>query len=138
MIGNASKENYLEAILILSREKPQVRAVDIADQLGFSKPSVSIAMKKLRQSGHIQVSKEDQITLTPSGRAIAEMIYERHAVISTWLISIGVDPQTARTDACRMEHDLSPESFEKIKSHLKGEHFDVYEEAGRLFRGEKA
>ena len=115
---NESAENYLETILILSKSHPVVRSVDIAEELGFKKSSVSVAMKKLRESGHIQVSPEGYITLTESGREIADCIYERHQLISSWLIRLGVDPDVAVADACRMEHVISAESFEAIKRHI--------------------
>ena len=116
---NESSENYLETILILSRKHPVVRSVDIATELDFKKSSVSVAMKKLRESGHIQVSPEGYITLTESGREIADCIYERHQLISSWLIRLGVDPDVAVADACRIEHVISAESFEAIKRHIK-------------------
>ena len=109
MKSNESAENYLETILILSKKKPVVRSVDIADELGFKKSSVSVAMKNLREKNHI--------TVTPEGY-IADMIYERHEFLSSWLISLGVDPETATSDACRIEHVISPESFTAIKEHL--------------------
>ena len=96
-----------------------MRAVDIANELDFKKSSVSVAMKKLREGGHIKVSPEGYITLTRSGREIADRIYERHQLISTWLIRLGVDPDTAAADACRMEHVISSESFEAIKRHIR-------------------
>lgn len=117
--SNESSENYLETILILSRQHPVVRSVDIATELDFKKSSVSVAMKKLRENGEIEVSPEGYITLTDSGRKIAECIYERHELISSWLIRLGVDPSTAAADACRMEHVISAESFEAIKRHIK-------------------
>ena len=116
---NESAENYLETILILSKSHPVVRSVDVATELDFKKSSVSVAMKKLRESNHIQVSPEGYITLTPSGREIAECIYERHQLISSWLIRLGVDPNVAVADACRMEHVISAESFEAIKRHIE-------------------
>ncbi len=112
---NESAENYLETILILSKVLPVVRAVDIANELGFKKSSVSIAMKNLKENKHITVSESGFISLTPSGRQIAEMIYERHQVISSWLIRLGVEEETAIEDACKMEHVISKESFEAIK-----------------------
>ena len=115
MKSNESAENYLETILILSKKKPVVRSVDIADELGFKKSSVSVAMKNLRESEHIRVTKEGYIYLTDSGREIAEMIYERHQILSSWLIQLGVNKQTAEEDACRIEHDISKESFNAIK-----------------------
>ncbi len=115
---NESAENYLETILILSKKLPVVRAVDIANELGFKKSSVSIAMKNLRDKEHIAVSDSGFITLTESGKKIAEMIYERHELISSWLMKLGVNEQTALDDACKIEHVLSPESFEAIKHYI--------------------
>lgn len=117
MHTNESAENYLETILVLSRRRPVVRSVDIATELNFKKPSVSVAMKKLRESGHITVSPEGFITLTESGKQIADCIYERHTLLSSWLERLGVSPQTAAEDACRIEHVISAESFEAIKRH---------------------
>ena len=119
MVIHESAEDYLESILVLQQRRGQVRSIDIVNELGYSKPSVSIAMKKLRESGHIQVSPEGYITLTESGREIADCIYERHQLISSWLIRLGVDPDVAVADACRMEHVISAESFEAIKRHIK-------------------
>ena len=115
MKTNESAENYLETILILSHRNPVVRSVDIAAELGFKKSSVSVAMKNLREKNHITVTKEGFIYLTDSGREIAEMIYERHELLSSWLIRLGVDPDVATEDACRIEHVISKESFEAIK-----------------------
>lgn len=115
---NESSENYLETILMLSKKFPVVRAVDIATELNFKKSSVSVAMKKLREREHIIVSREGYITLTESGQAIADMIYERHTLLSSWLERLGVDPQIAADDACRMEHVISEESFNAIKKHI--------------------
>lgn len=114
-----STENYLETILVLSLDKPYVRSIDIANELGFSKPSVSVAMKNLRNSGHIRVDENGHITLAPPGKKIAEMIYERHRILSQWLESLGVSRETASEDACRIEHVISEESFAAIKDHLK-------------------
>ena len=119
MHTNESAENYLETILILSKIRPVVRSVDVAEELGFKKPSVSVAMKNLREKNHITVTKEGFIYLTSSGREIAEMIYERHQFLTKWLISLGVDEKIAAQDACRIEHDISKESFEAIKEHIK-------------------
>lgn len=116
---NESAENYLETILVLSKLHPVVRSVDIAEELGFKKSSVSVAMKNLRETNHITVSKEGFIKLTASGREIAEMIYERHELLSGWLIRLGVDEKTAVEDACRIEHVISSESFDAIKKHVK-------------------
>ena len=112
-----SAENYLETILMLSQVKPHVRSIDIATELEFSKPSVSVAMKNLRENGYIEMDTEGYITLTDKGRAIAETIYERHTLISRWLITLGVNPKTAVEDACRIEHVISRESFDAIKRH---------------------
>ena len=110
MHSTESSENYLETILILSKKLPVVRSVDIANELGFKKSSVSIAMKNLRE--------KNQITVTDAGRAIAEMIYERHELLSKGLVALGVDPKVATEDACRIEHVISAESFAAIKKHL--------------------
>ena len=112
-----SAENYLETILVLSKRKPQVRSIDIAHELSFSKPSVSVAMKNLRLNGYIHMDQEGYITLTPAGLAIADKIYERHQLLSRWLVALGVNPDTTAEDACRMEHVISSESFEAIKRH---------------------
>lgn len=117
---NESAENYLETILILSQKLPVVRAVDISNELGYKKSSVSVAMKNLRESNHISVSDSGFITLTASGRQIAEMIYERHSFISTWLMELGVDEAVATADACKIEHVISDESFQAIKKHVNG------------------
>ena len=115
---NESAENYLETILMLSQTLPVVRSVDIATELNFKKSSVSVAMKKLRESNHIVVSPEGYITLTESGKKIADCIYERHTLLSPWPEQHGVDPQVAVDDACRIEHVISAESFEAIKNHI--------------------
>ena len=119
MIKNESAENYLETILVLSKRCPVVRSVDIATELDFKKSSISVAMKKLRQSGHIVVSPEGYITLTPEGKEVAERVYERHQVISAWLTKLGVDAKVAADDACRIEHVISAESFAAIKAHVQ-------------------
>lgn len=113
-----SAENYLETILILSKAQPAVRSIDIAEKLGFKKSSVSVAMKHLRENEHITVSKEGFITLTETGREIAEMIYERHELLTAWLVRLGVDQDTAADDACKIEHVISKESFDAIKQHI--------------------
>mgnify|MGYP000192138681 CR=1 FL=1 len=113
-----SAENYLEAILSLHERHGLVRSIDIANELHFSKPSVSVAMKKLREAHHIIVSPEGFITLTETGKEIADRIYERHTLLSSWLTQLGVDPEIASEDACRMEHVISAESFEAIKAHI--------------------
>ena len=114
-----SAENYLETILVLKNKNGAVRSIDIANELGFSKPSVSVAMKNLRENGYIEVDSSGYITLLDSGRQIAEKIYERHTTLSKWLVSLGVDAKTAAKDACRIEHIISSESFEAIKKIAK-------------------
>ncbi len=113
-----SAENYLETILVLRNRKGSVRSIDIATELGFSKPSVSIAMKNLRENGYIAVDDSGNITLLEKGHQIAEMIYERHTLLQDWLITLGVDPKIAAEDACRIEHVISAESFQAIKDHV--------------------
>ena len=112
---NESAENYLETILMLGKKLPVVRSVDIVNELGFKKSSVSIAMKNLREKNHITVTDAGFIYLTDSGKEIAEMIYERHEFLSKWLTSLGVPEETATEDACKIEHVISKESFEAIK-----------------------
>lgn len=119
MKNTESAENYLETILILSQKLPVVRSIDVATELGFKKSSVSVAMKNLREKGYITVSDSGFITLTESGKEIADMIYERHNFLSSWLIGLGVDEKTALEDACRIEHVISKESFAAIKKHVK-------------------
>lgn len=114
-----SAENYMETILILSNRKGTVRSIDIANELGFSKPSVSVAMKNLRENGYIAVSPEGFISLLPVGQKIAEAIYERHTVLTDLLTSLGVDPDIAAEDACRIEHVISEETFSAIKAHAE-------------------
>ena len=118
MTMNESAENYLETILVLSHSLPVVRSVDIANEMGFKKSSVSVAMKNLRENGYILVSDSGFITLTDSGMEIAEMIYERHTLLSTWLETLGVDKEIAAQDACKMEHVISKESFDAINRHI--------------------
>lgn len=120
MKTNESAENYLETILVLSKTLPVVRSVDIANELGFKKSSVSIAMKNLREKQHITVTDAGFIYLTDSGKEIAEMIYERHELLSVWLERLGVPKEIAVEDACRIEHVISRESFDAIKKHVKG------------------
>lgn len=114
-----SAEDYLETILILHQRNGCVHAIDIANELSFSKPSVSVAMKNLRENGYILVNDNNEITLTDTGRAIAETIYERHTLLSSWLETLGVSAKTAAEDACRMEHVISAESFAAIKQHVQ-------------------
>ncbi len=115
MAINESSENYLETIYRLSKELPVVRSVDVANELGYKKSSVSIAMKHLRENEHITVTDAGFIYLTESGKAIAEMIYERHEVLSSWLERLGVPTEIASEDACKLEHVLSKESYEALK-----------------------
>lgn len=110
-----SSENYLEAILMIQKEKGEVRSIDIANKLNFSKASVSVAMKNLRNNGFISTDEKGFISLEPKGREIAEKVLEKHEVISGLLVTLGVDPEVASKDACRMEHVMSDESFEAIK-----------------------
>ena len=112
-----SAENYLETILILHNRLGMVRSIDIATELGFSKPSVSVSMKNLRENGYILVDKDGYITLTDAGRAIADKIYERHQMIAEILMALGVDEETAYRDSCKIEHDISDKSFECMKQH---------------------
>lgn len=118
MHTNESAENYLETILILSKSHPVVRSVDVANELDFKKSSVSVAMKKLREAGQVTVSPEGYLYLTDTGLEIAEKIYERHLFLSEWLEKLGVDAKIAASDACKMEHVISSESFEAIKRHI--------------------
>lgn len=117
-----SAENYLETILVLSQSNPYVRSIDIVNEMGFSKPSVSIAMKKLRENGYIAMDEKGYITLKEPGREIAEKIYERHTVLSRLLETLGVDSKVAAQDACRMEHVISQETFDRIKDHIRSGH----------------
>ena len=114
-----SAEDYLEAILMLQEEKGYVRSVDIAARLDVTKPSVSFAMKRLRENGYILMDQENLITLTESGEASAQRVYGRHKVLSSFLEQLGVSPQTAREDACKIEHDISEETFDIIKRRLQ-------------------
>ncbi len=118
MAASESAENYLEAILILSKEKPVVRSVDVSNYTGYRKSSISIAMKNLKADGFITISQEGYIYLTEQGMQIASMIYERHQVLSSWFIRLGVDEKIAVDDACRIEHDISKESFAAIKKYI--------------------
>ncbi len=114
-----SAENYLETILMLKNEKGYVRSVDVANELGFSKPSVSVAMKSFREDGYIEIGKDGGISLTSKGMAVAQSVLERHEIIAKVLMSIGVSEQTAYEDSCRIEHCISKETFDKIKKVLK-------------------
>ena len=113
-----SAENYLETILMLKKQKGNVRSIDIANKLGFTKPSVSVAMKNLREEGYITADDNGGISLTEKGQVIAERVYERHRVIAEALMLLGVDFETAHNDSCKIEHDISDISFNKIKEFL--------------------
>ena len=116
-----SAENYLETILVLQKRKGSVRSVDIANGLSFSKPSISIAMKNLRENGYIEMGGDGFITLLDKGRETAERVYERHKLFSGWLTALGVDPAIAAEDACRIEHVISAESFQAIKAYVESQ-----------------
>ena len=113
-----SGEDYLEAILMLQKRNGQVRSIDICNELGHSKPTVSVAMKNFRENGYINMDDDYLITLTEKGKAIAESVYERHIVISKFLMAIGVDEKTASDDACRIEHVISDSSFAAVKKYF--------------------
>ena len=121
-----SAENYLESILMLSHSGNPVRSVDIANELNYSKPSVSIAMKNLKANGYITMENYGDITLTERGREIAQRIYDRHTLISDLLIFLGVDRETAVNDACKMEHGMSEKSFIALQEHIKTLKRNVY------------
>ena len=116
--SDESVQDYLETIYVLNNRMAQVRSIDIANELSYSKPSVSVAMKNLRTNGYIEVSQEGYISLTESGLAIAQTVYERHSLMTNFLVYLGVDPEIAKEDACMMEHDISTESFEALKKHI--------------------
>lgn len=115
-----SKEDYLERILMLSEKQNLVRAIDIATSMNYSKPSVSIALKKLKNDGYINVNdKSGNVTLTESGKKVALAVFERHKIVSSALLMLGVSEQTAKEDACKIEHDISEETFNKLKAFLE-------------------
>ena len=114
-----SAENYLETIYMLKKQNGSVRSIDIAHELGYSKPSVSVAMKNLRENGYVSVDEGGQISLTDLGEEIAAKMFERHTLLTGWLIALGVSPEVAAEDACKIEHVISDESFEAIKAHEK-------------------
>ncbi len=118
MIIKESAENYLESILMIKKKKGYVRSIDIANHLKFTKPSVSVAMKSFREEGYITMDSDGSINLTEKGMKIAAGVYERHEVIAKALIAIGVDESIAYEDSCKIEHDISDETFEKLKEHL--------------------
>ena len=115
-----SGEMYLESILRLSREKALVRAIDVGEYMGYSKPSVSRAIGILRDAGYVSVDDQGHLLLTPSGALIAEKIFERHNILTEFLVSLGVDSETAADDACKIEHDISEKSFDVIKKRVRG------------------
>lgn len=119
MERSESQENYLETILLLSKKKPVVRSVDIANELGYKKPSISIAMKNLREQDYITVTPEGYIYLTQSGLKLAKAVYERHEIITNALVSLGVPVDVAEQDACRVEHVISEATFKAIKAHCQ-------------------
>ncbi len=114
-----SSENYLETILLLQKQNGQVRSIDVARSLSYSKASVSVAMKQLRENGYIRIEDSGNIILLPKGAEIAEMMYERHVVLSEFLIKLGVTPKVAMDDACKIEHAISSETFNALKKHIK-------------------
>ncbi len=119
MIIKESQENYLETILVLQKKNGHVRSIDIANELGFSKPSVSVAMKNFKNEGYIETDETGGITLTEKGRKIAENVYDRHEIIAKALILLGVSAKTAYEDSCRIEHDISDETFIKLKEYVE-------------------
>ena len=118
MRTHESREDYLEAILVLSRKLPMVRSIDVANYMDFSKPSVSVAVGNLKNALLLTVAPDGGLHLTDAGRALAEQVYERHNLLTEWLISLGVEEETAAADACRIEHVLSQQSFECLRRHL--------------------
>ena len=122
MIIKESAENYLEAILMIKKEKGNVRSIDIANHLDFTKPSVSVAMKSFREENYITVDNDGNISLTEKGMKIAAKVYERHEIIAKALIALGVDEKVAYEDSCKIEHDISQQTFDKIKEHLAKNH----------------
>ena len=121
LILHESAEDYLETILMLKERLGMVRSIDIVNQTGYSKPSVSVAMKRLRQSGYIEMDADGYITLLPPGAEIANRIYARHQTLTQFLVQLGVSPEVAAADACKVEHDLSEESYQRICAALVGE-----------------
>ena len=113
-----SSEDYLEAMLMMKLQHGYIRSIDIANELGVTKPSVSYATKRLRENGYITMDKDGLITITAKGLTIAESMYERHLVLSEFLMCLGVDPKIAREDACKIEHDISEESFKALRNHI--------------------
>lgn len=122
MAIHESGEDYLEAILMIKKRSGNVRSIDVARELSFSKPSVSVAMKNLKTSNYITVDENGFINLTEAGQEIADKIYERHTFLTNWLTSLGVDSEVAAEDACKMEHAISSESFSAIKKYVADTH----------------
>ena len=118
--SNESIEDYLETILNLQKKLGQVRSIDIANEMNFSKPSVSVAMKNLREKGYITIDETGHILLTECGEKQATDVLEKHTFLTDWLVSLGVDKEIAQEDACRMEHDMSEETFLALKAHILG------------------
>ena len=118
MRTHESREDYLEAILVLSRSLPLVRSIDVANYMDFSKPSVSVAVANLKSALLLTVANDGGLHLTEAGKALAEQVFERHNLLTDWLVSLGVDEETAASDACRIEHVISQSSFECLKTHL--------------------
>lgn len=118
MVLHESGEDYLEAILVLRQQKGNVRSIDVAQHLGFSKPSVSRAVSILKSNGYLNMEKDGRLELTPQGESEAQRVYERHRFLSEWLVMLGVSPEVAAADACRIEHDISAETFECLKRHV--------------------
>lgn len=114
-----SRENYLEAIYLLARQRGVVRSIDVADFFGFSRPSVSNAVSLLKQSGLVTMGKDGSLSLTEAGKEIAERTYERHRLLTQYFMALGVSEKTAQEDACRIEHVISQESFQKLKEHVE-------------------
>ena len=121
MALHQSGEDYLEAILVLKERNGSVRSIDVAQHLGFSKPSISRAVSILRTSGYITVEKDGRLELTEVGGQVAQDIYERHQLLTSWLVRLGVPPETAEEDACKIEHDISSETFRCLKAHVEKE-----------------
>lgn len=124
MALHQSGEDYLEAILVLQEKNGTVRSIDVAQHLGYSKPSISRAMSILKASGHITMEHDGRLELTDAGREVAQKIYERHRFLSRWLVQLGVSPETAAEDACKIEHDISVETFDCLKRHAE-EHMQM-------------
>ena len=119
MTINESVEDYLEAILVLKEKNGMVRSIDVVHHMNYSKPSISRAMSRLRENGYILMDGDNLLSLTPAGEAIADRIYLRHTVLTQMFVALGVSEETARQDACKIEHDLSDETFEAIRRHLE-------------------